>query len=165
MKSISPHVPPESQQEWRSWLQWNSGCRAILEWWGLSLPVDRNLPTPRGCLQSEPISSAGHVALGDEHRCRRHAHLSGALSPPHALDSGVFGKVAGIMTAKRRDRLIGVGDLDSLFDGRNRGLCFPVSRESKYPAYQPLQRSASLLVNRLSRQTLSPFACLLLRTT
>jgi K+-transporting ATPase KdpF subunit len=32
MKSISPHVPPESQQEWRSWLQWNSGCRAILEW-------------------------------------------------------------------------------------------------------------------------------------
>jgi hypothetical protein len=40
MKSISPHVPPESQQEWRSWLQWNSGCRAILEWWGLSLPVD-----------------------------------------------------------------------------------------------------------------------------
>jgi hypothetical protein len=40
MKSISPHVPPESQQEWRSWLQWNSGYRAILEWWGLSLPVD-----------------------------------------------------------------------------------------------------------------------------
>ena len=40
MKSISPHVPPESQQEWRSWLQWNSGCRAVLEWWGLSLPVD-----------------------------------------------------------------------------------------------------------------------------
>jgi hypothetical protein len=42
---------------------------------------------------------------------------------------------------------------------------FPVSRESKYPAYQPLQRSASLLVNRLSWQTLSPFGCLLLRTT
>jgi hypothetical protein len=31
--------------------------------------------------------------------------------------------------------------VSSLFDGRNRGLCFPVSRESKYPAYQPLQRS------------------------
>ena len=41
---------------------------------------------------------------------------------------------------------------------------FPVSRESKYPAYQPLQRFASLLVNRLSWQTLSPFGCLLLRT-
>ena len=59
-----------------------------------------------------------------EHQCRRHAHLSGALSPPHALDSGVFGKVAGIMTAGRRDRLMGAGDLESLFDGRNRGSVF-----------------------------------------
>jgi hypothetical protein len=46
------------------------------------------------------------------------------LSPPHALDSGVFGKVAGIMTAGRRDRLMGAGDLESLFDGRNRGSVF-----------------------------------------
>ena len=46
-----------------------------------------------------------------------------------------------------------------------RGSVFRFSRESKYPAYQPHQRSASFLVNRLSRQTLSPFGCLLLRTT
>src|SRR4029077_4547226 len=42
---------------------------------------------------------------------------------------------------------------------------FSVSRESKYLAYQPHRRSASFLVNRLSWQTLSPFECLLLRTT
>ena len=44
--------------------------------------------------------------------------------PPHALDSGVFGKMAGIIKVGRRDRPIGVGDLDSLFDGRNRGSVF-----------------------------------------
>jgi hypothetical protein len=37
------------------------------------------------------------------------------FSPANALDSVFFGKAAGIMTAGRRDRLMGVGDLDSFF--------------------------------------------------
>src|ERR1700733_5671705 len=31
-----------------------------------AIHVDRNLPAPWGCLQSEPVSSAVHVARGDE---------------------------------------------------------------------------------------------------
>jgi hypothetical protein len=85
--------------------------------------------------------------------------------PPQALDSGVLRQGGRHDQPDGLGRIMGVGDLDSLFDVRKRGLSFRVRRESKYPAYQPPQRSASFLVNRLSQQTLSPFGCLLLRTT
>src|ERR1700680_1479587 len=86
-----------------------------------------------------------------------HPYPRGWLTDARAKDSimGAFEDVIGTMDATLKVNRLTV---EARFG-------FPVSRESKYPAYQPLQRSASLLVNRLSWQTLSPFGCLLLRTT
>src|SRR5271157_4957168 len=67
------------------------------------------------------------------------------------LDYGAFEDVISTMDATRKVNRLTV---EARFG-------FPVSRESKYLASQPLQRFASLHANRLSWQTLSPFGCLL----